>query len=132
MNVLTLLHVRARGLHLDEDDRATLERRVVFAVDRFSDRLRRVDVAFEDLNGPRGGVDVRCHVRIALWDGFVLDAEARGESPLEAAATALSRVRRTMARAHDRGVAKERRSSPSIRVMAVDESTSDLAALATG
>lgn len=128
MNVLNALHVRSRGLELTVEERATLERRVAFALDRQADRVRRVDVALEDVNGPKGGVDVKCHVHVALWDGVVVDVDARADTALAAVAAALGRVRRGLAKAHARDVA-ERRSSPSVRVMAVDDSVTDLAAL---
>lgn len=98
MNVIDVLHVHARNLPLEHEDRTTLERRVLSALDRFADRVRRVDLSLVDVNGPRGGVDVRCHAHVALRDGMSVDVEARGESPLAAITIALGRLRRSVAR----------------------------------
>lgn len=98
MNVRNALHVRARGLDLSEGDKETLAKRIDSACDRFADRIRRVDVTFEDVNGPRGGVDVKCHVHVALRDGLDMDVDSLGASPLEAASVALGRVRRGVSR----------------------------------
>ncbi len=121
MNVLHALHVRTRGLELSMEDRETLSRRVVFAVDRFADRIRRVDVSLEDVNGPRGGVDVRCHVHVTLRDGVELDAESMSDTPLAAAGIALARVRRVVSRRVEKRV-EERRSGVSLRDVASAES----------
>lgn len=128
MNVLHVLHLRTRGISLLEDERETLERRIVFAVDRFADRIRRLDVTFEDVNGPRGGVDVKCHVHLVLRDGADLDVESLGPSPLAAGATALDRLRRAVGRKAAKRV-EERRSSPSLRGIAreAEASAPDLA-----
>jgi putative sigma-54 modulation protein len=116
MNVLHVLHLRARGISLPGDERETLERRIVFAVDRFADRIRRLDVTFEDVNGPRGGVDVKCHVHLTLRDGADIDVESLGPSPLASGSTALDRLRRTVGRKTAKRV-EERRSSPSLRAI---------------
>lgn len=93
-----------------------LERRIVFAVDRFADRIRRMDVTFEDVNGPRGGVDVKCHVHLVLRDGGDVDVESLGPNPLAAGATALDRMRRAVGRRTAKRV-EERRSGASLRAV---------------
>lgn len=37
-----------------------VERRLTFALGRFGERVTRVSLYFEDVNGPRGGIDLRC------------------------------------------------------------------------
>lgn len=123
MNVLHVLNLRSRGISIPEDERETLERRIVFAVDRFADRIRRLDVTFEDVNGPRGGVDVKCHVRLTLRDGADVDVESLGPNPLASAAMALDRVRRALGRKTAKRV-EERRSSPSVHGAAFEDSPS--------
>jgi putative sigma-54 modulation protein len=59
-----LLNVLSRGVVLTDSMRAAMQRKLDFALDRFGDRLERVEVTIEDLNGPRGGVDKR--VRLLL------------------------------------------------------------------
>ncbi|HWI19449.1 MAG TPA: HPF/RaiA family ribosome-associated protein [Vicinamibacterales bacterium] len=41
-------------------------RRVQFALDRFSSRVRAVRVRITDINGPRGGIDKQCIVAVRL------------------------------------------------------------------
>ena len=56
--------------------RAHAEKRLAFALRRFQDRIRHVRLRFEDVNGPRRGVDARCLVIAQLTNGkrFVVEA----------------------------------------------------------
>lgn len=52
-----------------------VERRLRFALSRFSGRIRRIDVFLSDQNGPRGGVDKTCRIVVRLGDGGDVVAE---------------------------------------------------------
>lgn len=54
---------------------AHVERRLQFALSRFSGRIRRVNVFLADQNGPRGGVDKTCRIVVRLKDGGDVVAE---------------------------------------------------------
>lgn len=90
----------------DDNLRADAERRVRAALGRFERRIRRVDVRFVDMNGPRGGPDRECHVelRLAAPRRLVLVEEADSE-PRAALARAVDRAARITAQvvsqAHD-------------------------------
>lgn len=68
--------IRWKGLKKSEELEEYLRHRAEFAFDRISARIRRVAVRFEDLNGPRGGVDKSCRVEIT-GDFGTSAAEAR-------------------------------------------------------
>jgi ribosome-associated translation inhibitor RaiA len=78
------VEIRARHIPLTEDLRTHCERRVRFAMDRLSDRVREVVVRLEDANGPRGGVDKVCRVTLRLEHGRELTLESK-DSRMEAA-----------------------------------------------
>ena len=68
---------------------AHLERRLQFALARFSGHIQRVQVVLEDQNGPRGGLDKHCRVVVRLREAgdvvaevtsFLLDRAAVAES----------------------------------------------------
>ena len=48
---------------------AHVERRLRFALTRFSGRIGRVNVFLTDQNGPRGGIDKTCRIVVRLRDG---------------------------------------------------------------
>lgn len=55
------LSIHGRGL-VDATTRERLERRLHFALGRFSGHVQRVSVYLSDVNGPRGGADKLCRI----------------------------------------------------------------------
>ena len=60
------IDIRANGFALTEALREYAARRLRFALTRADDHVRRVSVHLGDVNGPRGGRDKRCRVRVML------------------------------------------------------------------
>ena len=60
------LTIRALGFSLTPALRDHALRRVHTALRRFAPRLGDVHVRLSDVNGPRGGVDKRCHVNVVV------------------------------------------------------------------
>ncbi len=58
--------IRGRDLSISQALQDYIERRLRFALDRFSRRIRQVHVTLGDLNGPRGGIDKCCKLAISL------------------------------------------------------------------
>ncbi|MDP1832660.1 MAG: HPF/RaiA family ribosome-associated protein [Geothrix sp.] len=56
------IQIRGIGVPTSEALSAHVERRLAFALSRFSSRVDRVVVRFSDLNGPKGGLDKVCQV----------------------------------------------------------------------
>jgi putative sigma-54 modulation protein len=56
--------IRSTEVPLSSQRRQQIERRAVFAMSRLAWRVQRVDVSLGDLNGPRGGIDKQCRVRV--------------------------------------------------------------------
>ena len=73
------LYIHGQGLTIGEAERGRVERRLGFALGRFGDHIRRVDVHLVDVNGPRGGVDKRCRIVVEVpGHGPVVVEEAGG------------------------------------------------------
>ncbi|WP_373653180.1 MULTISPECIES: HPF/RaiA family ribosome-associated protein [unclassified Schlesneria] len=66
------------------------------ALSHASKRITSVDVTLSDENGPRGGVDKQCRVRISLPPFGHLTASATSENPWAAVAQAAERARRVV------------------------------------
>jgi len=58
--------IRGRDIYITESLRAHIERKLRFALDRFTGQIRGVRVMLADLNGPRGGIDKCCQLEISL------------------------------------------------------------------
>ena len=61
--------IQCRGFSLTSAIAGRVRKRLDFILGRGFNRLRRVDVTLSDLNGPRGGVDKRCQIKLSL-DGL--------------------------------------------------------------
>jgi len=90
-----------RGVDLEPTDaiRNHIERRLSFALSRFSGRLRDVEVRLRDENGPRGGVDKVCRVKATLHGLSTLVVEAVGSDLYAAIDSAADRAGRALGRA---------------------------------
>ena len=69
------LMIYARKVTLSQTLRDHVERRLRFALGRFGNRIDRVTVRLEDLNGPRGGVDKRCRIEACVVRSGKLQVE---------------------------------------------------------
>lgn len=97
------IEIHARDFVLTDGLREAVERRLRFALGRFDERPLRVTVRLSDINGPRGGEDKHCAIRVrvgGLPDLVVEDTE----TDLYAAVNrATERVARTLRRKLQRG-----------------------------
>jgi ribosome-associated translation inhibitor RaiA len=59
-------HVRVIGLEIDEPTRAYIQRKLGRKLAKFATSLERVSVRVMDVNGPRGGVDQLCLIKVVL------------------------------------------------------------------
>jgi hypothetical protein len=88
------IEIRSRNERMDRSRRAQVERRLLYSLGRFGDRVRRVLVRLEDLNGPRGGLDKRCHIEARLSDRGVLVVDVRDVELEPAVGRAADRIAR--------------------------------------
>jgi hypothetical protein len=62
----TPLAVRTSGLGIDPDLRLRVRRRLGGRLGKFAPHIERLTVRFEDVNGPRGGIDVACRIKVVI------------------------------------------------------------------
>ncbi|MEN6497551.1 MAG: HPF/RaiA family ribosome-associated protein, partial [Thermoguttaceae bacterium] len=70
--------ITARNLRLTKELRQQIMRRLQFALGRFAPRIQAVAVAISDENGPRGGPDKRCQLRITTRGAGELILQRQG------------------------------------------------------
>ncbi|HEX5071558.1 MAG TPA: HPF/RaiA family ribosome-associated protein [Gemmatimonadaceae bacterium] len=63
---LTPANIRVDGVRLDDDDRAYIRRRLGEKLGKYASSIERVTVRVRDVNGPRGGVDLLCRIKVVL------------------------------------------------------------------
>ena len=93
-----LIDVLDRDVTLDEGTLEWIERRLQFALGRFAGRIRRVQVILSDINGPRGGMDKQCHLRISLIPNGEILVEDVDTTVEAVTANAVARAARSVAR----------------------------------
>jgi putative sigma-54 modulation protein len=60
------LNVKLRDPRVEQEHVESIERRAHFALGRFGNHINRTEVILSDNNGPRGGRDKQCTVRVLL------------------------------------------------------------------
>jgi ribosome-associated translation inhibitor RaiA len=94
--------VRVIGVELDEEDRALIRQKLGRRLGKFVSSIERVTVRVTDVNGPRGGVDHACNVKVVLSGLPSVVVERKDAAPHAAIDLALrateQAVRRTVGR----------------------------------
>jgi putative sigma-54 modulation protein len=100
--------IQALNFALTDALRHHIERRLAFALSARDEHIHRVTVRLTDINGPKGGRDMCCHIQVALKglpDVVVKDTEADLHAAIDRAA---ERASRTVIRQLERKVDRER------------------------
>jgi ribosomal subunit interface protein len=98
------IEVRERGIAISAPLRTYIERRLTFALGRFSPRIKKVLVRLQDVNGYKGGVDQQCQLAVVLQPCVTVVFEACDSdvflSIAQAADKAANYIARHFKRAH--------------------------------
>ena len=77
---ITPTNIRVDRVPLDDEDRADIRRRARTLFGRYGEVVERVTVRIRDVNGPRGGVDIACRIKVVLSGLPSVVAERRTSS----------------------------------------------------
>jgi CBS domain-containing protein len=94
-------HIRGLG-ELDREDRTYIRRKLGMKLGKFAPVIERVSVRVEDVNGPRGGVDQVCRIKVVLTGLRSVVFEGRDASLAAAIDTALVGAERGVRRSVQR------------------------------
>jgi hypothetical protein len=59
-------HIRAFGIYLNPNTRTAIRRKLDSKFRKFARSIERMSVRLKDVNGPRGGVDHVCRIKVVL------------------------------------------------------------------
>ena len=90
--------LRTKNLNQPQDLQEYAARRVALELSRFSGRLSGITIWLEDVNGPRGGVDKHCRVKVSGPDVGQIVAEGRDADLKNALSRALATAGRAVSR----------------------------------
>lgn len=111
-------NIRVAGLRIDDEDRARIRERLGRKLGKFAGAIERVSVRLEDVNGPRGGVDTRCRIKVVLRRLPSVVFESQAASYFDALTGALAGAEKAVRRAVRRKRAnpvRSRRRQPAAR-----------------
>lgn len=103
----TPANVRVSGVRLDDDERAYIKKKLGMKLGKFATSIERVSIRVKDVNGPRGGVDQLCRVKVVLSGLPSVVFESRAASPRDAINGALTGAERAV-----RAVVRRKRMMP--------------------
>jgi ribosome-associated translation inhibitor RaiA len=73
------MQIVTKNLTVSDSHKDRIERRLYFALGRFSTGIVSVEILLQDENGPRGGVDKRCRIIVRLRASDDVIVEGRGQ-----------------------------------------------------
>jgi hypothetical protein len=59
-------NIRVVGVNLKQEDRAYIRKTLGMKLGKYAGSIERVSVRVKDVNGPRGGVDQLCRIKVVL------------------------------------------------------------------
>ncbi len=105
---------------LDEETKAYVRRSLGKKLGKFAQHIERISVRYEDVNGPKGGRDKLCRIKVTLSGLEPVVVDERGEHFMDAYDVAVDNLQRTVRRHLDkagrRSVGKAR-NRDSVRVL---------------
>ena len=108
---------RTNGVDLEHSQIEHTERRLAFALSRFSSRILKTIVYLADDNGPKGGVDKSCHVLVRLRGGREVIAKVVDTDWKVAIDRAISRIGHSIRRQLQRAREYSRDSVAAAKIM---------------
>src|SRR5262249_50221007 len=93
-----------------------VRRKLVRRIGHAAPLIERGTIRFDDINGPRGGVDTECRIKLVISGRPSVQAQSRGRTAPAAFARAPSKARRALARVRGKhGLATGRKRTPGPR-----------------
>ena len=95
-------HIRVFGVNLSKEQRAFIRQKLDRRLGKFADSIERVSVRVKDVNGPRGGVDKVCRIKVVLSNLPSMVFEAQDATLDVAVGSALAGTERAVRRTLNR------------------------------
>ena len=102
-------HIRVLGASLSKDKRTEIRNKLNKKLGKFANAIERVSVRVKDINGPRGGIDQVCRIKVVLSNLSSVVIEAQNASLDVAIGRALTGAERAARRSLQRRRMKPRK-----------------------
>ena len=74
------INILDRNVGFTSGQREHIDRCLQFAFDRFGSHIRTIDISLTDVNGPKGGDDLQCRMKVVLEGKREIVVEGKGVS----------------------------------------------------
>ncbi|MGH7873725.1 MAG: CBS domain-containing protein [Candidatus Binatia bacterium] len=95
-------NIRVAGVNLDRDDRAYIRQTLGMKLGKYANSIERVSVRVRDVNGPKGGIDQVCRIKVVLSGLPSVVFQSQAASLKDAINGALTGAERTVRRSVER------------------------------
>ncbi|MCI0363674.1 MAG: HPF/RaiA family ribosome-associated protein [Phycisphaerales bacterium] len=92
------IYIRATGTHFGPDERAYTHRKLDQKLGKFASSIERVSIRIDDVNGPRGGIDQKCRMKVVLIGQPSVIVNTQQAEAHEAVDAAITGVEKTVRR----------------------------------
>lgn len=90
------MRMAAHGVQISGELKEFIKRRIYFSLGRFGGRIKSLSVRLADINGPRGGIDKCCDIRVDAGLSQEVIVRERQKTIQAALSLAFERVERAM------------------------------------
>ncbi len=97
-----LIKIHARGFALPDDVKQHTDAKVRLVLGLYFDKIRRVDVFLTDVNGPKGGEDMVCKMKVEANGHSSIVVQKKAVNIREAIDICAHGIKRSAARRFDR------------------------------
>jgi len=102
-------HIRVLGANLGKEKRTEIRQKLNRKLGKFANAIERVSVRVKDINGPRGGIDQVCRIKVVLSNHPSVVFEAQDASLDVVIGNALTGTERAVRRSLQRRRMKPRK-----------------------
>jgi ribosome hibernation promoting factor len=113
-------HIRAFGIYLNQNTRTSIRRKLDRKFRKFARSIERMSVRLKDVNGPHGGVDHVCRIKVVLRSLPSVVYEKQDVSLDTAVGGALAGAERAVRRTLERVRGKPIRKRPPMAPVPID------------
>lgn len=92
------IDLQARDFNLTDSHKSQIQQKLKVVLSRFGHKIRLARVVLSDINGPKGGKDKRCAIRIEVNNHKTVVVEEVTENMFESINRCSQRVKRTLTR----------------------------------
>ncbi|WP_164084691.1 ribosome hibernation-promoting factor, HPF/YfiA family [Alteromonas flava] len=103
------IKINSRDFTVTTAMREFIQEKLTFALSRYAQRIRVAEISLKDINGPRGGIDKQCIIKMKLNQFKTLVVEEQADDAYDAIGNSCRKAKRRVERHFNRSRTQSRR-----------------------